>query len=109
MKAVLRLTLLVISLSGFAACARSQIGVPLTPAVPPLPTTAPLISTPVPSPTGTRSAEPSPTAVASDQSALLQSKIKHIIIIMQENRSLQRFPLGTIAIAHCLPALADHR
>jgi len=102
MKAVLRLTLLVISLSGFAACARSQIGVPLTPAVPPLPTTAPLISTPVPSPTGTRSAEPSPTAVASDQSALLQSKIKHIIIIMQENRSFDHY-FGTYPGADGIP------
>jgi phospholipase C len=56
---------------------------------------------------GTSTSQPTGYGTNTDNVGI--HKIKHVVIIMQENRSLQRFPLGTTATTRCFPALAGLR
>ena len=80
------------------ATSLAQVNVPLPTNAPP-PTDAPL-PTSVPAPTSA----PPPTAgkAAANQPALLRDKIKHIIVIMQENRSFDEY-FGTYPGADGIP------
>jgi phospholipase C len=119
MKKMFRLTISVIVISLLAACA-TPASAPSAPAAPrraKIAASAPRLAAtnaPAPSPTSTQPAAsaPQPTATsapaptsmpaASNQPTLLRDKIKHIIVIMQENRSFDTY-FGTYPGADGIP------
>ncbi len=94
-------------LAAVAACSPASTPSPVAPTAAPT-TAAAATSTPQPAPTSTPvsapTAAPSPTSApaASNQPGALQDKIKHIVVIMQENRSFDQY-FGTYPGADGIP------
>lgn len=119
MNRLLRFTILILGLGALAACATATPApTPIPPPVNTVIVPQTVVVTDVPTATETTAATPAPTTavkattapsssatsapVGSNQAPLLRDKVKHIIVIMQENRSFDTY-FGTYPGADGIP------